>query len=115
MTSELDLERLSELQQHLGQELSAIVATLVRELDHALAAIDVALRDHDLAAAALAAHAARNSALMIDARGFLAELDVLESDARREDLDRAVAAGERLRASWPRLRSQLGRAGQKSR
>lgn len=115
MASELDLERLSELQQHLGQELPAIVATLVRELDHALAAIDVALRDRDLAAAALAAHAARNSALMIDARGFLAELDEFESDARREDLDRALGTGARLQASWPRLRAQLGRAAEKSR
>jgi hypothetical protein len=110
MADELDLSRLAGLAQQLDSELPQIVATLVEELTRSLGAIGVALADHDLSAAALAAHAARNSALMIDARPLLDCLDALESSARRADPGAARAAQRRLSETWPPLRSQLDRA-----
>jgi hypothetical protein len=100
---ELDLKRLTELQQLLGTELPEIVATLLDELTSALSRIDAG----DLDAVALAAHAARNSALMIDARQILGYLEALEVSARHGEPGAASAANDRLRASWPALRTCL--------
>lgn len=111
VASELDLRRLVDLQKLLGQDLNEIVATLVWELDSALDATERALDAGDLAAAALAAHAARNSALMIDARSLLARLDELESGARHDDRGKAAAACRQLRTQWSLLRVRLKQAG----
>lgn len=110
MADELDLSRLAGLAQLLDSELPQIVETLVEELTRALGAIGTALADDDLSAAALAAHAARNSALMIDARPLLDCLDALESSARRADPGGAREAQRRLDETWPPLRGQLHRA-----
>jgi hypothetical protein len=110
MADELDLSRLAELEQLLDSDLPQIVATLVEELDRSLGAVATAVADGDLAAAALAAHAARNSGLMIDARSLLDGLDALESSARRADADGAREAHRRLEATWPPLRAELQRA-----
>jgi hypothetical protein len=107
VTSDLDLDRLAELQDLLGTELSEIVATLLNELGRALSDIDAALAGRDLNAAALAAHAARNSALMIDAQPLLARLGELEACARREDLTSALAAHQYVSDAWPPLRRSL--------
>jgi uncharacterized protein with PIN domain len=108
MTSgELDLERLAALRHRLGLELEEIVATLLRELSVAVVDIERTLATGELDAAALAAHAARNSALMIDARPMLEALRALEAAARSCDGDAAGAALERLRERWPRLRLRL--------
>lgn len=105
--SELDLGRLAELPELLGTQLSEIVATLLAELDRALQDIDAALSNDDLGAVALAAHAARNSALMIDAQPLLARLGELESVARGRDMSSALAARQRLAEAWPPLRRRL--------
>jgi hypothetical protein len=105
--SEFDLERLAELQELLGKKLAEIVRTLVGELTMALAAAGAGLDAGDLVAVALAAHAARNSALMIDAQPLLAALSELEARARAEDLVNARLAHHRLLELWPRLRRQL--------
>jgi hypothetical protein len=110
MADELDLSRLAELQELLDSELPQIVETLVEELAGALAGVTSALAGSDLPAAALAAHAARNSALMIDARPLLDCLDALESSARRDDADGARKAQRRLETTWPPLRARLRRA-----
>jgi hypothetical protein len=110
MADELDLSRLAELQELLDSELPQIVETLVEELTRALDAIGPALDGGDLAAAALAAHAARNSALMIGARPLLDRLDALESSARGDDANGAREAQRRLQETWPRLCAQLRRA-----
>lgn len=107
MSSQLDLGRLAELQELLGTQLSEIVATLLTELSRALQDIDAALAGRDLDAVALAAHAARNSALMVDAQPLLARLGELESCARRLDLTSALAAQERVTEAWPSLRRSL--------
>jgi hypothetical protein len=109
--SELDPARLTELQALLGRHVSDIVATLVSEIAGALDTIAGALDHGDLEEAALAAHAARNSALMIDARPMLASLAELEAGARRNDGDAALVAHRRLRELWPRLRRRLEVAG----
>jgi HPt (histidine-containing phosphotransfer) domain-containing protein len=105
--SELDVNRLTELEALLGTDLGAIVGTLVTELTSALAAIDEGLATGDLAKVAAAAHAARNSALMIDAQPMLRELKQIEGCARRNEPDGATAARRRLRRAWPRLRRRL--------
>jgi hypothetical protein len=105
--AELDLHRLAELQEMLGTELPEIVATLVAELTRAMSGIDAGLSAGDLGAVALAAHAARNSALMIDARPMLGCLRELETSARQGEPEAASAANQRLRASWPALRRRL--------
>jgi hypothetical protein len=104
---EFDLERLAELQELLGRALPEIIATLLAELSRAFADIDTALSHDDLPAAALAAHAARNSALMIDARPLLDGLGELEACARRQDPNATRAVSERLHLAWPALRRQL--------
>ncbi len=115
MADELDLSRLAGLQQLLDSELPEIVDTLLEELDRSVGAIDGALDNGDLAAAGLAAHAARNSALMIDARPLLAALEALESGARRDDGQATRQAHGRIKEAWPPLRSQLERAAARNR
>jgi HPt (histidine-containing phosphotransfer) domain-containing protein len=108
---ELDLSKLGELEQLLGTERSAIAHTLVTELDAAVARIDRGLAAGDLAEVAAAAHAARNSALMIDAQPLLRALKQLETCARRGEADRASEARTELGRVWPSLRSKLEVAG----
>jgi HPt (histidine-containing phosphotransfer) domain-containing protein len=104
---ELDLQRLTELEQRLGTTLPDIVRTLVTELSNALSEIAAGLESDDLERVAAAAHAARNSALMIDAQPLLTHLAELETSARRGDAPPAAAANEQLLQVWPRLRRQL--------
>jgi hypothetical protein len=104
---EFDLDRLAELQELLGKELAEIVRTLVGELTDAFAATSAGLDIGDLHAVALAAHAARNSALMIDAWPLLAALSELETYARDDDVMNARLAHQPLLELWPPLRRQL--------
>ncbi|HEX3976130.1 MAG TPA: Hpt domain-containing protein [Solirubrobacteraceae bacterium] len=108
--AELDVSRLSELQHLLGTEVPAIVRTLVTELTAAVATIDDGLQTGDLSEVAAAAHAGRNSALMIDAQPLLRLLKQIETCARNDEPEGATAARARLRRAWPRLRRQLERA-----
>ena len=107
VTRELDLSKLGELEALLGTDRTAIVRTLVTELTAALARIDEGLAGGDLAEVAAAAHAARNSALMIDAQPLLRVLKQLETCARRDEPDAASAARARLAGVRPPLRSKL--------
>ncbi|MGA9856416.1 MAG: hypothetical protein WBQ18_01065 [Solirubrobacteraceae bacterium] len=111
MSSELDLTRLTELQALLGAELPDIVATLVTELDTALRAVEFGVAEGDLGAVAFAAHSARNSALMVNARPMLERLTVLETSARRDDLPAARAAQADMLGAWEPLRRSLQDAG----
>jgi hypothetical protein len=107
MEPELDLKRLRELQRRLNAELPAIVRTLLDELTRAIDEIEAAMARGDLAAVALATHAARNSGLMLDARPLLGALADVETGARDHDRDAASAGLGRLRAAWPPLRHRL--------
>ncbi len=107
MTGELDLTRLAGLQPLLGSQLPEIVAGLVRDLGAAIDELERAVTVGDLDAAARAAHDARNSALMLDARLLLDALRELENAARAGRPD-AVATGlVRLRAGWRKLLAGL--------
>jgi HPt (histidine-containing phosphotransfer) domain-containing protein len=110
--SELDVSRLSELQDLLGTEVPAIVRTLVTELTAAVERIDEGLEAGDLSEVATAAHAGRNSALMIDAQPVLRVLKQIETSARNDEPEGATAGRASLRRVWPRLRRQLERAGE---
>jgi hypothetical protein len=111
MNREFDLARLTELEALLGRHVSDIVATLVAEFAAALDRITSALDGGHLREAALAAHEARNSALMIDAQPMLGSLAELEAAARRNDGDAALDAHRRLGELWPGLRRGLELAG----
>jgi len=108
---QLDLERLTELEGLLGADRAAIVGTLMTELTVQMTRIDQAVESGDLEQVAGAAHSARNSALMIDARPVLVVLRRLESCARDGEAEGAAAACLQLREEWPRLRRELERAG----
>lgn len=107
VAGELDLDRLAELPETLGVELSEIVATLVRELDAAVAEAETSIAAGDLAATALAAHSGRNSALMVGAEPVLDALGRLETTAGEGDAAGARAAFDSVRARWPALRARL--------
>ena len=107
MDAELDLSKLGELEELLGTERSVIVRTLITELEAAVARIDRGLAAGDFAEVAAAAHAARNSALMIDAQPLLRVLKQLETCARHDDADGASEARAGLAGVWPSLRSKL--------
>jgi prolyl-tRNA editing enzyme YbaK/EbsC (Cys-tRNA(Pro) deacylase) len=104
---ELDLGRLADLPEALGLELSQIVETLIQELDRAVGEAVVALDANDLDGAGAAAHAGRNSALMIGAQPVLDALGALEAGASHGDVAAARTALGDVRESWPALRARL--------
>ncbi len=91
----------------LGSPVHVIIGRLVTEMDGSLAHVEQAIADGDLVAAAYAAHAARNSALMLEARPMLDALGEIESSSRADDHARAVAGLEHLRSVWPECRRAL--------
>jgi hypothetical protein len=109
MDGELDLGRLGELREMLEAELPEIVATLLAELDAAIGELQRATAAQDLAAAGLAAHAARNSALMIGARPLLEAWGEIETGAREGEPEAVRAGLARPRDCWPALRVELER------
>jgi hypothetical protein len=108
--AELDVSRLEAIGVQLDQTAADVAATLRAELARALDEIDAGVEAGDGEAIATAAHAARNSALMIAARPTLTVLDELERAARARDLSRASAAARELRERWTGLSAQLDRA-----
>ena len=112
--ADLDLTHLRRLGAHLGEPPEAIAATLLAELERALASIDAGVDAGDLEAVGRAAHAARNSALMIAAEPTLAALDVLERAVRDGDLDGVARARETVRGRWAPLARRLADAAERS-
>ncbi len=112
--ADLDLTRLRRLGAHLGEPPEAVAATLLHELELALAAIDAGVDTEDLEVIGRAAHAARNSALMVAARPTLAALRALEAAVRDGDPEGARRARDTLRDPWARLERRLaGAAGER--
>ena len=101
------MTRLAELEELLGRGVSEIAATLITELPKAMAGIEAGLADGDLAGAALAAHAARNSALMLNAQPMLKALGEIEAAARVRDEALARDVLTRVRTTWAALRARL--------
>ncbi|MGH2869009.1 MAG: hypothetical protein ACRDNK_15805 [Solirubrobacteraceae bacterium] len=107
MQPELDLGRLAELEGLLGRGVPEIVGTLVTELTSAMAGIEAGVAAGDLDAAAVATHAARNSALMLNAKPMLDALREIEAAARVPNVARARAGLNDLRPVWEALRARL--------
>jgi HPt (histidine-containing phosphotransfer) domain-containing protein len=107
---ELDLGRLTDLQRVLGSGLPEIIAKLIAELEQAIGDVQSAVAADDLTSAAHAAHAARNSALMLDARPTLDALATVESGARAGKRAAVRAGTEDLEVAWPALRRRLEQA-----
>jgi hypothetical protein len=108
---DLDRARLEALAQRLEQPAAEVAATLDEELVGALAQIDAGLRADDLAIVAHGAHAARNSALMLDAGGLLAGLRELEQAAARGEIDAARRARTQFADRAQRLLGALRAVG----
>lgn len=89
--------------------LPELVARLRQDASRELAQVDAALGANDLAAAAEAAHAARNTALMFGAKPLLEALETLEAAARDGRLPPALAALARVRTIWPGICEELER------
>jgi hypothetical protein len=104
---ELDLRRLLELQRVLGTDLAEIVGNLVTDIERAVDEIDTGMVSGDSRIVAHGAHAARNSALMLDAQPMLDALGEIEVSARAGDLAGAAGGLERLNSTWPAVRTRL--------
>ncbi len=115
MQPEFDLGRLTELEQLLGRGVPEIVGTLVSELTKAMAGIEAGVAAGDLAVAALAAHEARNSALMLNAEPMLNALREIDAAARVPDTERAQTGLDALRSVWNALRARLDAEAQRAR
>jgi hypothetical protein len=106
---ELDLRRLLELQRVLGSGLPEIVGNLMTDLERAVDEIDTGMAAGDSQVVAHGAHAARNSALMLDAHPMLDALNEIELSARAGDLKAAAGGVARLNSTWPAVRARLER------
>jgi hypothetical protein len=106
---ELDLRRLLELERVLGTGLPEIVGDLVTDIERAVDEIDTGMAAGDSHIVARGAHAARNSALMLDAHPMLDALREIELSARAGDLESAAGGVERLNSAWPAVRVRLAR------
>jgi hypothetical protein len=106
---ELDLERVSRLEQVLGTELSDIIGSLVRNMADTIGQLERALDAGRLEHATQAAHLCRNDALMVGARPLLETLGDVESAAREHQLEPAREALARVREVWPSTRDELER------
>jgi HPt (histidine-containing phosphotransfer) domain-containing protein len=109
MGSEIDLKRLEELRDLLQADLPALVTQLTTRISDGLITLDSALAAGDLPAAADAAHAARNDALMLGARRLLKALEAVEINARGEHSQVAREALGWVHVIWPDVRTALQR------
>ncbi|MFL5829931.1 MAG: hypothetical protein ACJ76X_08455 [Solirubrobacteraceae bacterium] len=109
MKVELQLDRLEQIQDVVGSDVPEIVAGMLRTMGDAIAQVERAMAELDLAAVAKAAHAARNDALLVGAKDLLAALTNVEDAARRSAAIEAKAAQSVLREVWPSTRAELSR------
>jgi HPt (histidine-containing phosphotransfer) domain-containing protein len=102
-----DLSRIAQLEEVMGSPPGAIVASMLGSMAGAIEEIEAALAAGELDRATLAAHSARNDALMVGAQQLLEALNELEAATRRGDAAGAGGALERVRAVWPPTRDAL--------
>jgi hypothetical protein len=106
---QLELERLEQIQQVMDTGVPEIVAGMLETMSNAVEQVERAMIELDLAAAAKAAHAARNDALLVGARALLGALTEVEEAARGGDATTTGAALLSLRRVWPSTRDELAR------
>jgi hypothetical protein len=102
-----DPARIAHLQQILGDDADAMVASMLSSLTGAIERLEEMMAAGELEAAIQAAHAARNDALMLGAGPLQGALSELEAAARDADDPRAQGALERVRVLWPPTRDEL--------
>jgi HPt (histidine-containing phosphotransfer) domain-containing protein len=103
----IDLGRISELEDAMGVDAAAIVASMLDNMTAAIDELERALAAADLDRATQAAHRCRNDALMLGARQLLGALTELEASTRSSDESGAGAALARVRQAWPPTRAEL--------
>jgi HPt (histidine-containing phosphotransfer) domain-containing protein len=102
-----DPHRIAQLEQVMGAEAGAMLASMLASLSEAIERLEAALDSAELEPAIQAAHAARNDALMLGAGPLQAALTDLEAAARDADEPRARDALVRVREVWPPTRDEL--------
>jgi HPt (histidine-containing phosphotransfer) domain-containing protein len=102
-----DLGRINELQELMGTDANALVASALARMTASVEELETKLAAGRLDQAVQPAHACRNDALMLGARPLLDALTALEAAAREADEPRAHDALERVEAVWPATRDGL--------
>jgi HPt (histidine-containing phosphotransfer) domain-containing protein len=102
-----DLSRIAQLEDVMGADAGAIVASMLTSMADAMEEIGAALAAGEFDRATRAAHSARNDALTVGARPLLEALTELEASTRRCDAAGASGALERVHAFWPATRDAL--------
>jgi HPt (histidine-containing phosphotransfer) domain-containing protein len=106
----LDRKRIAELGEVIGADLGRVIDSLCESISAAIDDADAALASGELPRAAYAAHRCRNDALMVGALGLQEALAALEAATRRQELEPAREALDRVREVWPATRDELTRA-----
>lgn len=99
--SALDAGRLAQLRVFSQAELHAIAKSASTVIGDQLKRLQGALASTDLAAAADAAHRARNETLLVGASELTDAFADLEQAARGGDCTGARAAAQQVNAIWP--------------
>jgi hypothetical protein len=107
VTDYVDLGRIGELEDAMGADAAAIVASTLESMIGAIDELEAALAAGELDRATQAAHRCRNDALMVGARELLAALTELEAATRGSNKSRALVALARVRQVWPPTRDEL--------
>lgn len=107
MSEYFDLSRIVELQDILGADAEAILASMLASMTSAIERVQNAIAAGDLDRATQDAHRARNDALMLSAGQLQRALTELEAATRAGDGAAARAGLEHLRAVWPPTRDEL--------
>ena len=110
MSDYFDASRIEELQDVLGGDTAAILASMLTSMTGAIERLEAAMAAGELAGAIQAAHRARNDALMLSAGWLQDALTDFEDAARRGDAPGADAALARVRQVWPPTRDGLAAA-----
>ncbi len=103
----LDRARLDAIAAHLQEPVATVARTLHAELSAERARIDAGLGAGDLETVGDAVHAARNSALMIDAGPVIAGLREVQRAVRADAAEQARAAAAGLQPELDRLLQAL--------
>jgi HPt (histidine-containing phosphotransfer) domain-containing protein len=107
VSSYIDLTRITQLQEFMGDEAGSMLGTMVSSLTGAIERLEAAVSAGELEAAIQAAHSARNDALMLGADALQAALRELEAAARDADEAGTRAMLEQVREVWPPTREEL--------
>ena len=107
MSDYFDPARIAQLQQILGDDADAMVASMLASLTEAIERLQETMAGGELEPAVQVAHAARNDALMLGAGPLQAALSELEAAARDADDTRARRALAGVQEVWPPTREEL--------